>query len=195
MLGFAPNITNADSFEKVEIIGKIIEIDTPIVENKNNAEKWKISDSNGEETLLVKNATGEITYFTKDLEQINNILEDKKENNTINQEDLDCKSKKGRVEDLGIFKITHYCSCTYCCGKNGGHTTRSGTKPTIKRTVAVDPKVIPLGTKIIIDGEEYIAEDTGSAVKNNVIDIYVGSHSEAKQLGVFYTNVYKPLKQ
>lgn len=41
------------------------------------------------------------------------------------------------------------------------------------RTIAVDPNVIPYGTKVLIDGNVYVAEDCGSAVKGNIVDIYV----------------------
>lgn len=56
--------------------------------------------------------------------------------------------------------------------------TASGTVPLEGRTIAVDPKRIPLGSKVRIDSDypgisgEYIAEDTGGAIKGNRIDIY-----------------------
>ena len=92
---------------------------------------------------------------------------------------------------LGRFKITHYCSCFYCTGAWGGTHTASGTVPTAGRTIAVDPKVIPLGSQVIINGHVYTAEDTGSAIKGNVIDIYVNDHSTALAYGVYYTDVYR----
>ena len=67
---------------------------------------------------------------------------------------------------------------------------KSGTIPTADRTVSVDPNVIPLGTVLIIDGHEYIAEDTGSAVKGNVIDIYFDSHERAVEYGVQMKTIY-----
>lgn len=92
--------------------------------------------------------------------------------------------------DMGEFKITAYCTCAKCCGKSDG-ITASGTKATAGRTVAVDPTVIPYGTKIIINGHTYVAEDTGGAINGNRIDICVGSHEEALNFGVQYANVYK----
>lgn len=68
--------------------------------------------------------------------------------------------------------------------------TKSGTIPTADRTVSVDPDVIPLGTVLIIDGCEYIAEDTGSAVKGNIIDIYFDSHELAVEYGVQMKTIY-----
>lgn len=91
---------------------------------------------------------------------------------------------------LGSFKITHYCSCYYCCGKWAGGNTASGTRPTSGRTIAVDPKVIPLGSKVIINGHTYTAEDTGKAIKGKKIDIYVSKHSTALAYGTYYADVY-----
>lgn len=45
-------------------------------------------------------------------------------------------------------------------------------------------------SRIMINGQIYTAEDTGSAIKSNCIDIFVGSHQEALRLGVYDTEVY-----
>ncbi len=95
---------------------------------------------------------------------------------------------------LGEFAITHYCACSRCCGKSDG-ITATGTQATAGRTIAVDPEVIPLGTEVIIDGQSYIAEDTGRAIKGNRIDVYVDSHSEAIQRGAIEKEVYIWLRQ
>lgn len=105
------------------------------------------------------------------------------------QEELASKTK------TATFRTTGYCTCKKCCGKWSPEvsgkpaSTASGTTPTAGRTVAVDPSVIPLGSTVIIDGVSYIAEDTGSAVKGNVIDIYFSSHSEACNWGSRYREV------
>lgn len=102
---------------------------------------------------------------------------------------------------LGEYKITHYCSCPACCGvwaenrpvdENGNEIvyTASGARAEAGKTIAVDPNVIPLGSTVIIDGKEYVAQDTGGAIQGNRIDIYCGSHEEALQLGVITTEVY-----
>lgn len=93
------------------------------------------------------------------------------------------------LEYLGEYKVTHYCPCEECCGKDDG-ITFTGTAATEGRTVAVDPKVIPLGSEVVLNGENYIAEDIGGAIKGNRIDVYVESHEEAKELGVYYAPVY-----
>lgn len=64
-----------------------------------------------------------------------------------------------------------------------GHRTCTGVWPKVGRTVAVDPKTIPLHSKLIIDGVPgYVAEDTG-AFRGQQIDIYMSSRREALRFG------------
>ena len=93
---------------------------------------------------------------------------------------------KNKKRHVGNFKITHYCPCKTCNGSWNG-ITASGTKVTPYKTIAVDPKIVPLGSKVYIEGYGiFIAEDTGSAIKGNKIDLCVGSHSEAYARGVLH---------
>ncbi|QQE81183.1 LysM peptidoglycan-binding domain-containing protein [Alicyclobacillus sp. SO9] len=60
-----------------------------------------------------------------------------------------------------------------------GQTAQQGV------TVAVDPNVIPYGTKLYIPGVGYrVAEDTGGAIKGDHIDIFYNSRSTAVKFGV-----------
>jgi 3D (Asp-Asp-Asp) domain-containing protein len=77
---------------------------------------------------------------------------------------------------------TAYCACESCCGKSDG-ITASGVKARANHTIAVDRNVFPLGTHILYNGTEYVAEDTGGAIKGNRIDIYFDNHSEALEWG------------
>jgi len=84
----------------------------------------------------------------------------------------------------GDFSITHYCPCKKCTGNGKKGETFTGYYPKEGRTIAVDPKVIPLHSIVYIDGIGYfVAEDIGGAIKGNRIDIYVESHEEALKLG------------
>ncbi|MBR5632434.1 MAG: hypothetical protein IKW68_00505 [Clostridia bacterium] len=66
--------------------------------------------------------------------------------------------------------FSYYIDCDSTFYYSGG-TTASGL-PADENVVAVDPRVIPLGTKIYIPGVGYrTAADTGSAIKGNIIDI------------------------
>lgn len=86
-----------------------------------------------------------------------------------------------------IFKVTAYCSCSKCCGKQTG-ITASGTKATAGRTIAASGQ-FAFGTKLIINGKEYTVEDRGGAIQGNKIDIYMNSHAEALAWGVKYLPV------
>ncbi|PRX41682.1 3D (Asp-Asp-Asp) domain-containing protein [Planifilum fimeticola] len=71
-----------------------------------------------------------------------------------------------------------------------GSRTATGTWPK-RGTLAVDPRVIPLGTKIYIPGYGVgVAEDTGGAVKGNVIDLFFETRNEAIRWGRRNVTVY-----
>ena len=80
----------------------------------------------------------------------------------------------------------------YTNGNDGwGNKTASGMT-TFVGMVAVDPKVIPLGTKIYVEGYGIaIAGDTGGAIKGNIVDLFFNSNGECYQFGRQYgLNVY-----
>ena len=76
----------------------------------------------------------------------------------------------------------------YNSGSNGNHTTATGN-PTVYNTsgwstIAVDPTVIPLGTKVYIEGYGFgVAHDTGGAIKGNIIDVFMPSRDAAYTWG------------
>lgn len=84
----------------------------------------------------------------------------------------------------GNCRITFYCPCSACCG-SWGNATASGVAPTAGRTVANGS--LPFGTRVLIDGQEYVVEDRG--VGSDQFDIFVSSHSEALARGLYYTEV------
>ena len=90
---------------------------------------------------------------------------------------------------LGTYKLTGYCPCEKCCGVNTG-ITASGTKATEGRTVGVNPKDIPYGTVLEINGQQYIAEDTGSAIGSKHIDIFFNNHEDALKFGTQKAEVF-----
>ena len=92
-------------------------------------------------------------------------------------------------QNLGNFQITYYCACEICCNKADG-ITATGTPVVEGQTIAVDPRVIPYGTKVIIGGHIFTAEDCGGAIQGNHIDIYVNNHAEATALGVTNADVF-----
>jgi 3D (Asp-Asp-Asp) domain-containing protein len=74
-----------------------------------------------------------------------------------------------------IFEATAYCYT--------GNRTYTGTWPS-RGTIAVDPTIIPLGTRLFVEGYgEGIAEDTGGAIKGEIIDLYMEDRNEALSWG------------
>ena len=91
--------------------------------------------------------------------------------------------------NLGEYKLTAYCACKKCCGKTDG-ITASGVKAKEGVTVAADTRVLPFGTKLFINGHEYIVQDKGGAIKGNKIDIYFDNHQEALEFGVQHKEIF-----
>lgn len=89
-------------------------------------------------------------------------------------------------EDLGQFRLTAYCGCLKCNYPYSDLVTASGTICKEGRTIAVDPNIIPYGSivEINLPGEgwhQYIAEDTGGAIKGKRIDIFLADHQRCFQ--------------
>lgn len=107
--------------------------------------------------------------------------------------------KKGTLETLALSRggnVTYKKKMSVVATAYSGHTiTATGNVP--KRnpgglsTIAVDPRVIPLGTKVYVEGYGYaVAHDTGGAIKNNKIDLFMNSSNEAYSWGVRSVNLY-----
>ncbi|MBE5860727.1 MAG: hypothetical protein E7301_11485 [Butyrivibrio sp.] len=75
-----------------------------------------------------------------------------------------------------------------CCGKTDGITS-TGTKCFAGRTIAVDPNVIPYGSKVLIGNYVFVAEDCGGKIKGKHIDMYMDTHEVAKMFGKRVANV------
>ncbi|MGQ9855776.1 MAG: 3D domain-containing protein [Fervidobacterium sp.] len=99
------------------------------------------------------------------------------------------------TEYKGIFTVTFYSE--WDDGKVPTHPTfriaRNGRVPQQFLSIAVDPAVIPLGSLVYIPTLEntvFIAEDTGSAIKGNRIDVYVSDVRLALNQGITPHPVY-----
>ena len=93
---------------------------------------------------------------------------------------------------LGTFLLSAYCGENYphICNDGDATNTATGTRPETGRTIAVDPRIIPYGSKVIINGHTYTAEDCGGAIKGSRIDVFFATHNEALVFGMQYADVY-----
>lgn len=80
----------------------------------------------------------------------------------------------------------YYGTCRITFYAPTGNATASGVMPSVGWTVANGS--LPFGTRVLIDGYEYVVEDRG--VGGDQFDIFVGSESEAVARGLYYTEVY-----
>ena len=99
-------------------------------------------------------------------------------------------SEPAACDDVFLGEYT----LTSCCGKDDG-ITATGTLAAEGRTIAVDPRVIPYGSRVLLifpDGTQhtYIAEDCGSGVNGNHIDVFFSDHQAARVFGVQSAMVY-----
>lgn len=111
----------------------------------------------------------------------------------VSREDL--KSARMITMTATAYDLS-YESCGKRPGDRGYGITASGMRAR-RGVVAVDPRVIPLGTKLYIetpDGSivygEAVAGDTGGAIKGNKIDLFMDSRSECMAFGRRKVNVY-----
>lgn len=161
-------------------------------ENEEAAENEDLEDEWVEsEALIEPSSSGSESIWAK--AAVENLQDNTDAANAIivNEGEAVNVSASAKLESLGKFRITHYCACSICCGPYSGmNSTASGAIPVTNHTIAVYPKQIPYGTKIVVNGQVYVAEDCGSGIKKNCIDIYVASHEEASSKGMYYTDVY-----
>lgn len=97
------------------------------------------------------------------------------------------------------MSATAYSASYGSTGKNPGDSgygrtatgTRARRNPNGYSSIAVDPRVIPLGSKLFIEGYGLaIAEDTGSGINGDKIDLFLDTDGEANDWGVRWVNVY-----
>lgn len=84
-----------------------------------------------------------------------------------------------------VVTVTATAYTAFCAGCSG--VTRTGldlrANPS-QKVIAVDPSIIPLGSKVYVEGYgEAVAGDTGGAIKGNRIDIFIPNYAEAINFG------------
>lgn len=166
-----------------------------VIYDGGKAEGWCHRDYLSEEPLSEQEISAVKERFTKSQKSTtsSNSSTNTKSNQLTNRGSIvrptvnDNISKEG-MRAIGTFRVTGY---TPSLAENGGYdVTCTGVKlsTVIGKCVAADTKVLPLGTKIYIEGIGYrTVMDTG--VRGRVIDVLVSSNSEARSLTGTY-NVY-----
>lgn len=97
-------------------------------------------------------------------------------------------SRSGSYTRSFLMEATAY-TPFYCGGSKSGRTATGVMAK--KGIVAVDPRVIPLGTKLYVDGYGFgVAADTGGAIKGMRIDLCFDTYKECIQYGRRKTRVY-----
>ncbi|CAH2717127.1 hypothetical protein BACCIP111895_04317 [Neobacillus rhizosphaerae] len=114
-----------------------------------------------------------------------NITEKQDKVVAVGTKDLTVQVSRGAAETGTEFYVTATAYTAYCNGCSGRTATGLNLKsnPNMK-VIAVDPRVIPLGTKVYVDGYGYaIAADTGGAIKGYIIDLFMPSKTDAYRWG------------
>ncbi|NMB96492.1 MAG: DUF348 domain-containing protein [Clostridiaceae bacterium] len=110
------------------------------------------------------------------------------------------RGDKIRYKQVLDMRATAYTSSYKDTGKTSDHPhfgiTYTGVKAK-RGVIAVDPKVIPLGTRVYVEGvgntPDYgyaVAADIGGSIKGNLIDLYVDTQQEADSWGIRKVRVY-----
>lgn len=103
---------------------------------------------------------------------------------------LTSRGQTVRYTEKLTMTATAYYPGPESCGPNAKGITRTGARATYG-VVAVDPKVIPLYTRLYVEGYGFAtALDTGSAIKGNKIDLCYDTYREALMYGKKKINVY-----
>jgi len=113
----------------------------------------------------------------------NSIFAGEKEEIVIQKEPVVIKEYVEIEEEVEWF---YFVATAYSANDSsqGTNEITATSKEVCKGIIAVDPEIIPLGTEVEIkDMGEFTAEDTGSKIKGNRIDIYFESKEEAEEFG------------
>lgn len=149
-----------------------------------------------EENKQLDNKIAQLEKENKELNQ--SIVEYQAESKKLKEKIKSTTSRGIASRNLGKFTVTCYDLSIQSCGKPVGSKDYGLTASGISlkghtwetaRAIAVDPKVIPLGSKVelIFTNEKYSkyngiyhAVDTGGAIKGNKIDFFLGDFNQNK---------------
>ena len=130
------------------------------------------------------------------IEQLRTELEKQKQDNAKLREENQAlrqqnealeTEKKTALANTFEVEATAYCDSGHCADGFALY----GQSREEAMTIAVDPNVIPLGSRVRVTFDEpfsymsgeYIAHDTGGAINGNIIDVYMSDYGEAMNFG------------
>lgn len=156
-------------------------------------EKTLISNS----LSIAKSSTSSISQLQNAINTLDSLIPQLNSENVISLAKDGINAAKDRISELNAPVIpsggtnigTAIKTFTMESTAYYGHTiTAMGSKPVRNpngiSTVAVDPNVIPLGSKVYVSGYGVaIAADTGGAIKGNIIDVFLNSYEECMNWG------------
>jgi 3D (Asp-Asp-Asp) domain-containing protein len=100
-----------------------------------------------------------------------------------------CVVRAGEYE----MKVTAYCPCRRCCGRNADGVTASGHKIRGADAFVAADRRFAFGTEMIVPGYNNSRPvkvlDRGGAIEGNRLDVFFNSHREAVEWGVKYLTV------
>lgn len=119
-----------------------------------------------------------------------------KENDSLKKTKADTHATSSSVsagyKDWKKVRVQASAYTANCSGCSGITTTGINlNKNPNQKVIAVDPSIIPLGSKVYVEGYGYaIAGDTGGAIRGHKIDVYVRSYQEAINFGRKQIQIY-----
>lgn len=159
--------------------------------------------ANNQKTVLQKGAKGEKQVTTVVTYENGEEVSRKIANEKVIKKPVDKIVAQGtytaaplsRGGDMLLYSRIIKARATAYSGKPGKTYTSSGRmavrNPDGCSTIAVDPNVIPIGTKLFVEGYGFaVAADTGTAIKGNSIDVFFDTKKESSRWAVKYVNVY-----
>lgn len=182
-------VVNVVRVEKVtDVVEEPVDFAVITKQDNNLAQGTEQVVQEGQQGLIKR--TYEIVY-ENGKEVVRNILNETKLKDKVDKVvavgtlSLAQQISRGQVsgKEFVVNSTAYTASCNGCSG-----TTATGinllANPNAK-VIAVDPSIIPLGTKVYVEGYGYaVAADTGSAIKGYKIDVFIPSKADAYRWGV-----------
>ena len=185
----AQKVVNVSYLDKNDISSN-----TNIYEYNNDITTDNINDNT--RSVANENIINDINISNKNLEEekakeIEESSSKEDESTSESLEDSECVANTTNDETTNYKAVYTMVSTAY----TGDTITYTGTTPVRDpngiSTIAVDPSIIPLGSKVYIPGYGMaIAADTGGAIKGNKIDLFLNSENDCINWGVQTVSLY-----